>query len=193
MKSADGRFKIPDGGTLRVAVSGKSGCGNTTVTGMLAEALGVPMINYTFRQLASESNLTLEEVIERAKTDDSFDKYVDSKQVELAMRGSCALGSRLAIWMLKEADAKIYLAADDDTRARRIQAREGGDMEKVKAFTAMRDGEDTRRYKALYGIDNNDYASVADLVIDAAAETAEKIVERILAHLERRGLVERER
>ena len=39
---------------LRIAISGKSGCGNTTVSGLLAQKLGIKLINYTFRQLAEE-------------------------------------------------------------------------------------------------------------------------------------------
>ena len=105
---------------LRVAISGKSGCGNTTVSGMLAKTLGVTLINYTFRQLAAEKGMTLAEVIEAAKTDDSYDKYVDKHQVELALAEPCVLGSRLAIWMLKEADLKVYLLASDDTLALQV-------------------------------------------------------------------------
>ena len=98
---------------LRIAISGKSGCGNTTVSGLLAETLGVTLINYTFRQLAAEKGMTLAEVIEAAKTDDSYDKYVDKHQIELALAEPCVLGSRLAVWMLKEADLKVYLFASD--------------------------------------------------------------------------------
>ena len=60
---------------LRIAISGKSGCGNTTVSTLLAEKLGVSLINYTFRQLAAEKGMTLKEVIESAKTDDSYDRW----------------------------------------------------------------------------------------------------------------------
>ena len=90
-----------------VTICGKSGCGNTTVSGLLSEKLGIKLINYTFRQLAQEKNMTLAQVIEAAKNDDSYDKYVDKHQVELAMKESCVLGSRLAIWMLKDADLKV--------------------------------------------------------------------------------------
>ena len=130
---------------VRVAISGKSGCGNTTVSTLLAEKLGVKLINYTFRQLAAEKGLTLAQVIENARTDDSYDIFVDNHQVELARAEPCVLGSRLAIWMLKEADLKVYLFASDETRAKRILNREGGDLQKIKDFTAMRDSEDTRR------------------------------------------------
>ena len=71
-------YAIKNGKELRVAISGKSGCGNTTVSTLLSEKLGVKLINYTFRQLAQEKGLTLEQVIQNAKTDDSYDKYVDS-------------------------------------------------------------------------------------------------------------------
>lgn len=174
---------------LRIAISGKSGCGNTTVSTLLSEKLGVKLINYTFRQLAAEKGLTLAQVIEKAKTDDSFDVYVDNHQVELARAESCVLGSRLAIWMLKEADLKVYLYANDDTRAKRILNREGGDLQEIKDFTAMRDSEDSRRYLKLYQIDNNKY-DFCDLIIDTANYNPEQIVSIILGELKDRGFID---
>lgn len=174
---------------LRVAISGKSGCGNTTVSGLLSQKLGVTLINYTFRQLAAEKGMTLPQVIEAAKNDDSYDKYVDKHQVELALKESCVLGSRLAIWMLKEADLKVYLFASDETRAARVFNREGGDLQQIKDFTAMRDREDTGRYKEFYGIDNNDY-SFADLIIDVNTKTPDEIVQIIIEKLVEKGFIE---
>ena len=173
---------------LRVAISGKSGCGNTTVSGLLAEKLGIKLINYTFRQLAAEKGMTLKEVIDAARNDDSYDKYVDKHQVELALEEACVLGSRLAIWMLKEADLKVYLYASDDTRAGRVFNREGGDLQAIKDFTAMRDREDTARYKDFYGIDNNDY-KFADLIIETDNKNPEEIVNIIIQKLIEKGYV----
>ena len=182
-------YSIPAGKKLRIAISGKSGCGNTTVSTMLARRLGVNLINYTFRNLAQDTGLTLAEIIERAKTDDSYDRQVDGRQVELAREDSCVLGSRLAVWMLEEADLKVFLLADEEVRARRILNREGGDLDEIKAFTTMRDREDSQRYQRLYNIDNNDY-SFCQLVIDTACHNPEEIVELILQELLRRGLVQ---
>lgn len=173
---------------LRVAISGKSGCGNTTVSTLLSEKLGVKLINYTFRQLAAEKGLTLAQVIENAKTDDQYDVYVDNHQVELAKTEPCVLGSRLAIWMLKEADLKVYLFASDDTRAGRILNREGGDLQQIKDFTSMRDSEDSKRYMKLYNIDNNKY-DFCDMIIDTANYNPEQIVDLILAELTKRGFI----
>ena len=173
---------------VRIAISGKSGCGNTTVSTMLSKKLGIKLVNFTFRQLAQEKGLTLAQVIENAKTDDSYDITVDTRQVELAKSESSVLGSRLAIWVLKEADLKVYLYASDQTRAERILNREGGDIEEIKKFTAMRDGEDSRRYQKLYQIDNNDY-EFADLIIDTAKYNPKQIVKIICRELKKRKLV----
>lgn len=175
---------------VRVAISGKSGCGNTTVSTLLSQTLGVNMINYTFRQLAAEKGLTLAQVIENAKTDDSYDIYVDNHQVELAKKESCVLGSRLAIWVLKEADLKVYLYASAETRAGRVFNREGGDLQQIIDFTSMRDREDNGRYKRIYNIDNDDY-EFADLIIDVNNKTPEQIVELIIEKLVEKGLVTR--
>ena len=91
--------------------------------------------------------------------------------------------------MLKEADLKVYLLASDDTRAKRVFNREGGDLQQIKDFTAMRDREDTGRYKEFYGINNNDYA-FCDLIIDVNEKTPEEIVGLIVDELKKRGLVE---
>lgn len=173
---------------LRVAISGKSGCGNTTVSTLLSRRLGIRMINYTFRQLAEEKGLTLPEVIENARNDDFYDRYVDTHQVELARKESCVLGSRLAVWMLNDADFKVFLYADSETRAKRIQNREGGSLEEIKSFTEMRDSEDSRRYLKLYGIDNSRY-DFCDLVIDTSQHKPEEIVEMIVEELKKRNLV----
>lgn len=176
-------------GALRVAISGKSGCGNTTVSRLLAERLGLRFINFTFRTLAAEKGITLADVIRLASEDDWWDREVDSRQVALARDGGgCVLGSRLAIWMLPEADLKIYLVASDATRAARIALREGGDPEAVAAFTAFRDAQDHARYLSLYGIDNYD-VSIADRVIETDDLEPEEIVDAIVSELRAAGRV----
>ena len=151
---------------IKIAISGKSGCGNTTISKMVADALGLQFINFTFRSLAEESVLDLKSVLELAATDDSWDKKVDTRQVQLAHEsGGCVLGSRLAVWMLEDADLKVYLKADPLTRAKRILTREGGDLQEIADFTENRDKQDHDRYLRIYGIDTDNYDFV-DLIID---------------------------
>jgi cytidylate kinase len=165
---------------LRIAISGKSGCGNTTVSRLVAEALGLRFINFTFRSLAEERGLTLKEVLSLAAQDDSWDRELDTRQIALARAdGGCVLGSRLAIWMLTDADLTVYLRASSDTRARRIMQREGGSLEAIAAFTAERDRQDRERYLRIYNIDNDNYA-FADFIIDTDAIEPERVAELIV-------------
>jgi len=169
---------------IKIAVSGRSGCGNTTVSKMVADALGLRFINFTFRSLAEERGLDLKKILELAAKDDSIDKEVDIRQVQLAREDSdamngCVLGSRLAIWMLEEADLKVYLDAAAKTRAARIVNREGGSLEEIAAFTAERDRQDHGRYLRIYNIDTDDY-SFADLIIDTDNITPQQIADMII-------------
>jgi cytidylate kinase len=151
---------------IKIAISGKSGCGNTTISRIVADTLGLRFINFTFRSLAEEKGITLEEVLKRAAADDSWDREVDRRQVSLAREGGgCVLGSRLAIWMLDDADLKVYLTAKPETRAARIFKREGGNLEAIASFTAERDRQDRDRYIKIYGIDNNAF-DFAGMIID---------------------------
>ena len=164
---------------MRIAISSKSGCGNTTVTTLLAEKLGYKMVNFTFRQLAAERGVDFWTFCRMAEADDDIDRELDRRQVEMAMaEENCVLGSRLAIWMLEKADLKVYLQATSETRAKRVLKREGGSLEERMAQTEMRDRNDSARYTRIYGIDNSD-TSVADLVIDTDDRTPEEIVELI--------------
>jgi cytidylate kinase len=165
---------------IRIAISGRSGCGNTTISKMAADTLGLRFINFTFRSLANERGLDLKQMLELALKDESIDREVDTRQVKLAREeGGCVLGSRLAVWMLDDADVKIYLDASPQVRAERIIKREGGDLDEVAAFTAERDRQDHERYLRIYNIDTNNWDFV-DFVIDTDTLTPEQIVEKIV-------------
>ncbi|MCL2880874.1 MAG: cytidylate kinase family protein [Treponema sp.] len=171
---------------FRIAISGKSGCGNTTIGKLTADMLGAKLINFTFRSLAEEKKIDFLKVLELAENDSAWDREVDSRQVKLAMESDgCVLSSRLAIWLLKDADLKVYLYARPEVRAQRIVMREGGILEAVAAFTNERDLNDHERYLKIYGIDNNDYR-FADLIIDTDKYTPQQItgmiVDRVREH-----------
>ena len=168
-----------------IAISGMSGCGNTTVSKIVAYRLGLKFINFTFRTLAQEKGIELKKILELAAKDDSWDKEVDSRQVKLAREsGGCVVGSRLAIWMLKEADLKVYLRAKPETRAARIVKREGGNLKDIADFTAERDSRDNRRYIRTYNIDNYKY-EFANLVIDTDNITPDEIADMIIKAAEK--------
>ncbi|MBN2619158.1 MAG: AAA family ATPase [Spirochaetales bacterium] len=167
---------------IRIAISGKSGCGNSTVSKIISERLNYKLVNYTFHTIAEEEKIGFKELCLMAENDPKWDYYVDKKQVELAMESSSVLGSRLAIWMLKEADLKVFLTASPEVRAKRIHAREGGDFNAVFEYTLKRDKRDSARYKKLYNIDNSDY-EFCDLIINTDNLDQYKVADIIIAAL----------
>ena len=172
---------------MRIAISSKSGCGNTTVSTLLSEKLGYPMVNFTFRQMAQERGVDFWTFCRMAEDDYDIDRELDRRQVEMAMeQKDCILASRLAIWMLKEADLKVYLTATAETRAKRIYTREGGSLEERYKETVRRDENDTNRYKTIYGIDNSKPEECADLIIATDQRTPEEIVSLIIEEVEKK-------
>ena len=168
---------------MRIAISGLSGCGNTSTSTALAEMLGFPLINFTFKNLAEEKGLSFDEMCKLAKEDDNVDRELDNRQVAMAMQHENAiLASRLAIRMLKDADYKIYLEASDSVRAKRIQKREGGTLEEQSARTKRRDEEDHKRYLKIYSIDNSSY-DFADLIINTDNLTADEVANKIYTYI----------
>lgn len=165
---------------IRIAISGKSGCGNTTVSNILSDRLKCKLVNYTFHSIAEEIGMDFKEFCLMAENDTKWDFQVDKKQVEMAMESSSILGSRLAVWMLEKADLKVFLTASPEVRAGRILKREGGDLEDIMAETAARDRRDSARYKKLYDIDNSDYG-FCDLIINADNFTPDQIADIILS------------
>jgi CMP/dCMP kinase len=176
-----------------IAISGKSGCGNTTVSGSLAQRLGVPLINYTFRAMAIDRGISFEDMLKLANEDPnySYDRALDARQVELAHNAAsehdCVIGSRLAMWLLPEATLHVYLAGSLEVRAARIHNREGDDFTEKLLFTRERDESDHLRYLTIYGIDNDDLA-VADLVINTELWKPEAIVDIVLAALNKMNI-----
>ena len=165
---------------IKIAISGKSGCGNTTISKLVADELDLKFINFTFRSLAEEHGIDMEKVIELAAKDDSWDKEVDNRQLQLAKESEgCVLGSRLAIWIFKEADLKVYLYAKPETRVKRIMKREGGNFDSVSEYTTFRDKQDHERYLRIYNIDNDDY-EFADIKIDTDSLNQNEIADIII-------------
>ena len=153
---------------MRIAISGKSGCGNSTVSRLVADRLGLRLINYTFKNLAAEYGIGFAELHARAARDFSIDRTLDRRQLAAAAGGDCVLASRLAIWLLADAELKVYLTAPPELRARRIAQRERVPPDVALADTGRRDGSDRQRYLDLYRIDIDD-AAPADLVVDTSA------------------------
>ncbi len=180
---------------LKIAISGFSGCGNTTVSKLVAERLRCKFLNYTLRNLAVDMGKPFAEVQQQAEIDPSLDYAVDKKQaVFSASSKRVVVGSRLACWLDDRRvlsklavrkkpvfDLKVWLDAPLKIRAERIAKREDKDPSAVLVQTRKRDSANARRYKKLYGIDVAKHSRFFKLGVSgiSAEEAADRIVEKV--------------
>src|SRR5262249_59239385 len=98
---------------------------------------------------------------------------VDRQMEARARRGAAVLEGRLAAFMAERAGVpalRVFLAASEHVRARRISGREGGAATERLREIQAREASDHRRYLDLYGVDYHDHARY-DLVMETHPHT----------------------
>jgi cytidylate kinase len=172
---------------MRITISGLPGSGTTTVARLLAKELSLEIISAgeLFRALARDKRLVLEEFSKVAEDTDEFDRWVDAKQREEAMkREHVIVEGRLSGFLVPEADLKVWLKAPLEVRAKRVAGRENLPYDEALAAMEAREQSEQRRYEEYYGINLADL-SLYDLVIDTARWREHDIVALLLQAKER--------
>jgi cytidylate kinase len=77
---------------------------------------------------------------------------------------------------------RVWVKVSDEERARRIQKREGGDLEECLRKSQNRQRDDMERYSTLYGIDLDDM-SPYNLVIDADEKDESEVFQAVDSEL----------
>ncbi len=159
-----------------IAISGKSGCGNSTICRLISEQFSLKVINYTFRDYATEHGHSFQEMHALARSNPDIDKHIDERQVALSREGNCVVGSRLAIWLVENPTLRIYLRANLMTRARRIALRERRSWLRTILYTFCRDLRDIRRYRTAYNININNYHNHCDIVLNSGTCSPQELL-----------------
>ena len=129
--------------------------------------------------MAIEKNIDLFELLEFAKTNEMYDRELDLHQKQLAQSQNSVLGSRLAIWLLKDEAYTVYLNAEVEIRSKNIHKREGGDYNNILSKTINQDINDHNRFLKIYGIDNDNF-NFANLIINVDGKGLSEISNEIL-------------
>jgi CMP/dCMP kinase len=161
---------------MRIAISGYSGCGNTTATTNVGRELNLHIMNFTFRDLAKQLNMKFEDIQKESNDNFIYDYLTDLSCIRATLGSQIVLGTRLAAWIM-DADLRIWLHASLEARAARINRRESekeSSYEQVLYKTLKRDEQNRKRYLRLYGIDVNDHSDF-DITINTEKLTAEQV------------------
>jgi len=160
-----------------VAISGLHGAGKSTAAKALVKKfkqLRYVCAGEIFRQLIKEHGMTLSEGSRYAEFHPAIDRMIDRRISDAARGGKVLIDARLAGWMAKKADIKIFLTAPTKVRVMRIARREGRRYRDVYEETIRREKSEAKRFKKFYNIDINDY-SVFDLILNTERLTIPEI------------------
>jgi cytidylate kinase len=157
-----------------LTVSGLIGSGKTSVCRELSALTGWKVVSAgtILRRMAEERGLSVIELNEIAKTDDSIDKLIDDQLIGL--RGSAEpliVDSRLA-WHFIPNSYKIHLVVDTAIAGDRVFRAQRSDESYATpadayAANAQRQTIENERFKQYYGIDCEDWRNY-DLILDSS-------------------------
>ena len=175
---------------LRVTISGPPGSGTSTLVSKIVESRGWGSINGgdVFRDEANLRGISVEDLSAQAKNDLEVDRALDSllRKVMSSDDSPEVVESRLSGWWAHKDGLdciRVWVMVSELERARRIQKREGGDLEGCLSRSQQRQMDDKERYMSLYGIDLDDMSPYS-LVIDADQKSEKEVFEIVDSELQ---------
>jgi cytidylate kinase len=167
-----------------ICISGLSGSGKNSVGRLVAEKLGMRVVDPTFKTLAAKAKMSLLDFHRKAEHEHSIDKDFDSRLIAEAKRGNCVVTTWLGPWMVKGADVRVWLYAPRESRAMRVASRDSMTFDEALKHISERDESNHARYKEIYGINIFDHSGF-ELVLNTdrfmPAESADIICAAVRA------------
>lgn len=169
---------------MKVTISGFPGSGKTTLGKLLCKECQTPFFSVgdLRGEYAKIKGITLEELNELGKKDQSTDRDADRYQTEWASKKSdFALDGRLSYYFIPDS-IRIFLTVSPEVGARRIfqdqrdDEKICGTVEKVLEANQKRCQSDLERYAGIYGIDNCYDEGNFDIVIDTTNRNPEQVL-----------------
>ena len=172
---------------MRITISGKAGSGKSTVAKMLSESLNLRhySIGDLMRAMAKEKKMSLLEFNRMAEKSKSIDFELDSKLKELGKaKDNFVVDGRLTAFFIPNADARVFLDANDKVRAERIlkdrrQQEKSKSLKEAIGSIKKREESEKKRYKKYYGVDYLD-RKLYNLVVDTTKLTPNQVVDSIV-------------
>lgn len=182
---------------LTIIISGPAGSGKNALARKLAKRYRLKLYTGSdfFKEVIKRYGFKFhknfwdtEEGIKFLKTrgeNTSIDREIDKRLLEIAEKGNAVITS----WTLPYLGAtgiKIFLTASVEERAIRIARRDDISFEKALEIVKIRDEENLRVYKKIYGFEFGKHLNVFDIVLDTTdmeIKDVEKEVIKRIQHL----------
>jgi CMP/dCMP kinase len=178
-----------------ITIAGKLGSGKSSTANRIAEILGYTRASTGdfMRSMANERGISLEELNKISETDATIDTALDDYNKEIGTKENIILDSRLGFFFIPDS-FKVFLELDPSVAAERIlhdakenqnrrkENKDGFDtVEKIVTSITERLLSERKRYKELYGIEDQTDPKNFDLVIDTATIPLEQVAQKIVS------------
>lgn len=176
-----------------ITIAGKIGSGKSSVAKLLATELGYKHYSggHFMRSIADERGISLMELSKVAEKNESIDREVDNYNLKVGQMNDVVLDSRLGFHFIPES-FKVFLEIEPEIAAERIltdykmnperhtEATNNFDSKEgvIKNITSRLMSE-RKRYKEIYGIEDQTDHKNFDLVINTDKKPLNKVVDEI--------------
>jgi len=181
-----------------IIISGMPAVGKTSVSHKVAEALGAPVVGGgdVLKEMAVEEGYTPGgpdwwdrgegmKFLQHRKRSSGFDREVDARLIQKAKRGDVVITSYPVPW-LTNYGLKVWLSGSVKSRASRMAKRDGLPVSRCKGVLSVRDAENFKLYKKIYGIEFGKDLKPFDLVVETDSIDEERVAEIIIQYVKNR-------
>jgi len=173
---------------ISVVISGSAAVGKTTLAHALAKEFGFKLYNGgdILKEIARQQGHVIsgndwwdsDEAIgfmKERKKNPVFDKQVDEKLMNIAKKGSVIITSHTLPWLATES-ITFWISASQEKRSERMSQRDKITVTDALRIVKMRDRENKKIYKKIYGSDFGDSLEVFDFMINTEILSLDSLV-----------------
>ena len=181
-----------------IIISGMPAVGKTTVSRKVADALGIPMVGGgdVLKEMAVEEGYSPGgedwwdrgegmKFLQQRKKSSGFDKEVDGRLLQKAKKGGVVITSYPVPWLTADG-LKVWLSGSVKSRAARMSRRDSLPVSKCREILSVRDSENHKLYRKIYGIEFGKDLAPFDLVVETDSIDEDRVAKIVIQYVKNR-------